>query len=230
MSDRWLDAGEKWPKHSNPAWAESIKLAREYQWLLRPLGHRYGKVVCRRTQGQDYCQFTIDSTASGTESVAKGFRKKVRACPHRDKLATASQVDQINLLLDGVDRLMIAVGLCLEGRKVGANALDLVEEVCATLDDAESLETAYAEILEMSEMGRRKLRTGTTSAESEGVELGEPPNIGLALIEAGIRVARADLLTDGISGEASKAVRIRIIGLRLKESEFRAQIDGFGSP
>jgi hypothetical protein len=86
------------------------------------MDHRYGHLVCCLTSDSDYCGRKIDSTATGTESIALEMRRAIKACPHKDDDAGWSSLEQAVQLLDSADRLLDAAEKCLTGLMTQANA------------------------------------------------------------------------------------------------------------
>jgi hypothetical protein len=221
LTGGWLTSDENWPDHSHPEWRKTLTLARRNKWFLKPMDHRYGHLVCRLTPDSDYCGRKIDSTATGTESIALEMRRVIKACPHKDDDAGWSSLDQAVQLLDSADRLLDAAEKCLTGLMTQANALDLVDLALAHTDNAEAYESAFLEAVLIEEQGRRELAVGVAEAESENIDLGEPPDPSVAIGQAGVRGTQAHALVRGKPGAAAKALLARISDLRLRAAGLR---------
>jgi hypothetical protein len=79
-------------------------------------------MVLKCPQNADECRIKIFSTGSGTETVARNARKRIRRCPHG---SFEDQFDGVEHLLEDAERLLSAAATELErrDREVEAEAL-----------------------------------------------------------------------------------------------------------
>jgi hypothetical protein len=86
--------------------------------------------------------------------------------------------------------------------------------------NAEAHESAFLEAMLIEEQGR-ELAVGVAAAESENIDLGEPPDPSVAIGQAGVRGTQAHALVRGKPGAAAKALLARISDLRLRAAGLR---------
>ncbi|MFK0007869.1 hypothetical protein ACIQTZ_12530 [Paenarthrobacter sp. NPDC090520] len=150
-------AEDDW-SHTDKEWRETFEIAKGLGWSCEKTNnHNIRYLKC-----PDFvCQILVYSTGGGsTENVARGARKKVRACPHR---SIESPLAAVSELLVNADRLLTAAeALVTQGQENlrMEEALELADFADALIDEAEcelAKVSAQDESGEMSSSVERKL-------------------------------------------------------------------------
>ena len=229
MAD-WLDSADSWPRHTGcKEWNDALELAREHRWHLKPLdGHRWGVLVCRRTTESGYCKITIDRSAAGTETIARGALLEIERCPHERSHAESPSallgpVDATRIL-DRVEQLIRAARKCMLGHRKLAEAAQLLEEATRALDSLDLLDLAES----AEEEAVVTLREASAAASALSVDLaGDGSDVRATHPEPALATAEHLLdEVDGFRGESDKwdRVRTRSTALRGELEEVKASI------
>lgn len=151
-----LPSDVSWPRHTNPEWRQTLKLAREHGWYFRPSdNHIFGKLQCRDAPEGQRCQQVVFSSGKGTENVAISTRQKIDRCPHAvvesdEALAAAPMtIGQIATTLEKAERLLRAAQSCHNEANHRAKCEELLVEADASLDRCDEL-LAQAELAELA--------------------------------------------------------------------------------
>lgn len=218
MSD-YLDATEAWPRHGTLEWNDTLEYARERGWFYKVhSAHGGGEIVCRiGVQRSDACLIPVYSTGADSAGAAMLTRRKIKKCPHIERVPGPESARQIMISVNSY--LDIGEDL-LDAR----DALTSVEFDFLQLDEALDQADQLIRLAEQDEDAREAQVNTQARALELGLELGDPPDPGVALGAAGAHIESAHDVVRGASGALVRAVREDVNVARARLTYLRARM------
>ena len=219
-----LSSDASWPRHTNPEWRQTLRVAQDHGWHFRPSdGHIFGTLQCRDAPQGERCQQIIFSSGKATDNVAISTRQKIDRCPHvlveSQEAADSAQmtVGQIATMLTKAERLLRAAHSCQREASHRARCEELLSEADASLDRCdELLERATVADLSAAEAAAATLNHLAAAGSQSGAD-------ALTLVhevEDLVGVAEAGL--DSVRPVSrAQELRDRLTSLRQDASELR---------
>ncbi|UUL75724.1 hypothetical protein NG819_16325 [Pseudarthrobacter sp. Fe7] len=204
MSDEW--------SHDNPAWQETLDLARKYGWSSKKNSDHGGMhLMC---PGKVH-EFPVYMTGRSTENVARSKRRTIRNCEHQN---IAEPLDQVEIHLGKAQKLIRSAELLtdrVEAENSMEHAVQMLGLAEENLAQADEVFDAAVEKLEQAE-------DALSAIPPDEVTEGASKLAGEA--SSHVRTARLALRDLPPGNERVKALRERTESLRERVLALQARL------
>ncbi|WCI08117.1 hypothetical protein PJ267_16835 [Arthrobacter sp. OVS8] len=182
MSDEW--------SHSNPAWQETLDLAKKYGWSSKK-NHDHGgmHLMC---PGKVH-EFPVYMTGRSSENVARTKRRTIKNCEHQN---ITEPLDEVEAHLDKAQRLIRSAELLTDRSEAEISmehALELLGLAEENLSQAEDVFDSAVEKVEEADEALTRMPADEV-AQGASKLAGMPPALSGRL---GLRCGSFHLATSG---------------------------------